>query len=92
MMLLGSIIIPASPWVWAAVLGLVTAVLLLFWLYRRSPELGAVHKIAFCLRLLGVLVLGFCLVEPLWSGKRAKSGANLFLVVADKDEVRIVHC
>ncbi len=83
MTLLGSIIIPASPWAWAAVLGLVTVVVLLFWSYRRSPELGAIHKIAFCLRLLGVLALGLCLVEPLWSGKRAKSGANLFLVVAD---------
>jgi len=69
-----------------AVTVLVAAVVLLFWSYRRSPELGAVHKIAFCLRLLGVLVLGLCLVEPLWSGKRAKSGANLFLVVADNSK------
>jgi len=38
---------------------------------------------AFALKLLAVGVLALCLVEPLWSGRRVKSGANLFLVVAD---------
>ncbi len=42
-----------------------------------------VHRIAFCLRLLGVLVLVLCLTEPLWNGRHVKSGENLFLVIAD---------
>jgi uncharacterized membrane protein len=83
MMLLGSITIPESPWVWLALPVLIATVILLVWSYRRSAEIGAVHKIAFCLRLLGVLVLLLCLLEPLWSGRRAKSGANLFVVIAD---------
>jgi len=83
MILLGSITIPVSPWVWPAVTVLATTVILLVWSYRRSPEIGATHKTAFCLRLLGVLVLLLCLMEPLWSGRRAKSGANLFVVIAD---------
>lgn len=82
-MLLGSVVIPSSPWIWPAVLVFVTIVVLLIWSYRRSPELGMIHGIAFFLRLLGVLVLALCLIEPLWSGRRAKTGANLFLVVAD---------
>ncbi|HUV65942.1 MAG TPA: glutamine amidotransferase [Sedimentisphaerales bacterium] len=80
---LGSIFIPSSPWDWPAVLVLVVALVVLLWSYRRSVELGAAHKIAFFLRLLGVLALALCLIEPLWSGKRVKSGANIFLVVAD---------
>jgi uncharacterized membrane protein len=80
---LGSIFIPAGPWGWPAVLVLVVALVFLFWSYRRSAELGAAHKVAFFLRLLGVLALALCLIEPQWSGKRAKSGANIFLVVAD---------
>ena len=48
-----------------------------------APEISAVQRIAFCLRLLGVLVLILCLMEPLWIGRRATSGANLFVVVAD---------
>ena len=83
MILLGSITIPESPWFWPAVPVLIVTVILLVWSYRRSAEIGAVHKIAFCLRLLGVLVLLLCLLEPLWSGRRAKSGANLFVVIAD---------
>lgn len=82
-MLLGSIVIPSSPWIWPAVLVFVLVVTLMVWSYRRSPELGVIHGMAFFLRLLGVLVLALCLIEPLWSGWRAKSGANLFLVVAD---------
>jgi uncharacterized membrane protein len=82
-MLLGSVVIPTSPWIWLAGLVFAAAGILLVWSYRRSPELGAIHGAAFFLRLLGVLVLALCLIEPLWSGRRAKSGANLFLVVAD---------
>jgi uncharacterized membrane protein len=82
-MVLGSIVIPPSSWIWLAGLVFVVAGILLVWSYRRSPELGAIHGIAFLLRLLGVLVLALCLTEPLWSGRRAKSGANLFLVAAD---------
>ncbi|MHC4435845.1 MAG: glutamine amidotransferase [Planctomycetota bacterium] len=82
-MLLGSIIVPVGPWVWLGVPVLAAAVVLLLWSYRRSPELGAVQRIAFCLRFLGVLALLVCLTEPLWSGRRVKSGENLFLVVAD---------
>ncbi|MGB2862542.1 MAG: glutamine amidotransferase [Sedimentisphaerales bacterium] len=91
MMLPGSIIVPASPWVWLAVPVLAAAVVLLLWSYRRSPEISVVHRIAFFLRLLGVLVLLLCLTEPLWSGRHVKSGANLFLVVADNSSGMNVH-
>jgi len=83
MTLPGTITIPVNPWLWLAVSVLTVTVALLFWSYRRSAELGTIHKTAFCLRLLGVLVLVLCLIELLWSGRRAKFGANLFLVVAD---------
>ncbi|MHC4424564.1 MAG: glutamine amidotransferase [Planctomycetota bacterium] len=83
MMLLGSIIVPASRWIWPAGALLAVAIVLLVWSYRRAPGISAVHRIAFCLKLVGVLTLVLCLTEPLWSGKRAKSGANLFVVIAD---------
>ncbi|TKJ36702.1 MAG: hypothetical protein CEE38_10370 [Planctomycetes bacterium B3_Pla] len=83
MMLLGSIFIPSNQWAWPAGAILAVAFLLLIWSYRRAPAISAAHGIAFCLKLLGVLALVLCLTEPLWSGKRAKSGANLFVVIAD---------
>jgi len=83
MIMPGTITIPVSPWLWLAVSVLIVTLALLFWSYRRSVELGPIHKTAFCLRFLGVLLLVLCLIELLWSGRRAKLGANLFLVVAD---------
>ena len=91
MMFPGSIIVPASPWVWLTVPVFAAAVVLLIWSYRRSPEIGTVHRIAFCLRLLGLLALLLCLTEPLWSGRQVKSGANLFLVIADNSSGMNVH-
>ena len=68
---------------WPAAVLLAVAFSLLLWSYRRAPRIGTAHRIAFCLKLAGVLLVALCLVEPLWSGRRAKSGANLFVVVAD---------
>ena len=82
-MLLGSVFIPSSPWGWPALLVLAATLVFMLWSYRRSAERSAAHKVAFFLRLIGVLALALCLIEPQWSGTRAKSGANIFLVVAD---------
>ncbi len=86
MTLLGAISIPMNGWVWPTGLLVAVVVVLLVWSYRRAPHLSAAHRIAFCLKLLGVLILALCLTEPLWSGRRAKSGANLFVVVADNSD------
>ena len=86
MIFLGSIFIPTSRWVWPAGALLAAVFLLLIWSYRRAPAKSTAHRIAFCLKLLAVLMLVLCLTEPLWSGKRAKSGANLFVVIADNSD------
>ncbi|MBN1363091.1 MAG: hypothetical protein JW993_21000 [Sedimentisphaerales bacterium] len=86
MTLLGAISIPWSGWVWPAGVLVLVVLALLVWSYRHAPGLGAAHTIAFCLKLLGVLILALCLIEPLWSGRRAKSGANLFVVAADNSD------
>ena len=83
MVLIGSIFIPTSGWIWAGGALSAAVFLLLVWSYRRAPGIGTAQRIAFCLKLLGVLILVLCLTEPLWSGRRAKAGANLFVVIAD---------
>ena len=83
MVFLGSIFIPTSSWIWVGGALSAAVFLLLLWSYRRAPGIGTAQRIAFCLKLLGVLILVLCLTEPLWSGRRAKSGANLFVVIAD---------
>lgn len=83
MRLLATVTIPQTVWVWPGAILALAATGLLVWTYRRSPRNDAVGRIAFVAKLLGVFVLTMCLIEPLWSGRRAKSGANLFVVIAD---------
>lgn len=83
MTLLATVTIPQTVWVWPAAILALAATGLLVWTYRRSPRNDPAGRIAFVAKLLGVFVLTMCLIEPLWSGRRAKSGANLFVVIAD---------
>ncbi len=70
-------------WLLAGVLGLSLA--LLAWAYRPAPN-RSVSIACFLLKTMALLALGFCLLEPLWSGQRAKPGANLFAIVADNSQ------
>jgi len=83
MMPMATVTIPTGPWVWPAGALLLAALALLAWSYRRASRAGPMPRIAFGLKLLGILALTLCLVEPLWRGRRAKTGANVFAVVAD---------
>jgi uncharacterized membrane protein len=91
MMLVGTITIPAGSWIWAAGVLLTTALVLLVRSYKRAPAGGTSLRIAFGLKLLGLLVLALCLLEPLWSGRRAKSGANILVAVADNSSGMNIH-
>ncbi|HNS21670.1 MAG TPA: glutamine amidotransferase [Sedimentisphaerales bacterium] len=83
MMHLATIAIPKGEWLWPAAALLAAALILLTWSYRRNPGAGAAQRIAFGLKLLGILAIALCLVEPIWSGQHATTGANVLAVVAD---------
>jgi uncharacterized membrane protein len=83
MNLLGSTIIPGGVWLWAAISITSILFLILLWVYWRAHKFIIGNKKAFALKLLGVIVLALFLTEPLQSGKRVKSGANMFVVLAD---------
>ena len=61
---------------------LAAAAVLLAWSYRSMPG-GRLRWACLALKLLGLAALAACLLEPLWTGQRARPGANLFAVVAD---------
>jgi len=79
----GSLFISGLDWIIPASAFFGLALLLLIWGYRSVPATSGVRAICFLLKLLGVLALAACLLEPLWTAKRAKPGANYFLVLAD---------
>lgn len=76
----------SRDWLIPGALFSAAVLLLLVWSYRSAPG-GAGHR-ALCLglKLLGVLALALCLLEPIWSRERARPGANFFAVLADNSQ------
>src|SRR6266851_5516635 len=72
-------------WLWFAVAVTGLALAALLWSYLAAPR-GGVRWICVGLKMLGFAALALCLLEPLWSGQRARPGANLFAVVADNSQ------
>ncbi len=84
-MTLASLTLSASGWLVPLLGALVVALVLLWWSYRTAPTPG-LRWACLLLKTVGLAALGFCLLEPLWTGQRARSGANLFAVVADNSQ------
>jgi uncharacterized membrane protein len=65
---------------------LAVAIILVVWTYLRAPTDKTLRAACALLKLLGISALAACLLEPLWTGQRARPGANYFAVVADNSE------
>ena len=85
-MVFGNIIFLRQEWLSAALLGLALAAALLFVAYRRQKGSRGVKQICFVLKLFGFGLLLLCLLEPSWSGTRAKPGANYLAILADNSQ------
>ncbi len=76
----------AKEWFWPALAAGLVSAALVWWSYRRSP-LPRLYRIwGAGLKVLGITALLLCLLEPVWTGERAKPGANLFAVIADNSQ------
>ena len=74
-------------WIWPAVATAAVGLLSIFWLNRQrlsSQLLGPL------LRTVAWLLLAACLVNPLWSSSRPRSGANVLAIVADNSRSHLV--
>ena len=59
--------------------------LLLWWAY--APVAGGwVRSVCAAAKLCAVVLLLFCLLEPMWTQQRVRPGANLFAMLADNSE------
>jgi uncharacterized membrane protein len=84
--MLASLIIAGRDWFLPVAVFLAVSLAAVAWSYRRDSAPGAVRLVCAALKLLGLLTLGAVLLEPLWSGERARPGANLFVVLADNSQ------
>src|SRR5438094_3638676 len=85
-MFLSTLFFSGRDWLLPAAGVVAIALVLLFWAYQRTPVNGGTRVCCVLLKLLGLLALAACLLEPLWSGQRARPGANFFAVVADNSQ------
>ncbi len=84
-MSLAALTLAGQSWIGPAVVALLVSGAIVLWSYGRAPA-SAHRGLGALLKLLGITALLFCLLEPLWSGQRARPGANLFAVAVDDSQ------
>ncbi len=84
---LAALIWGAAHWLAAAAALAAVLLALLGWSYsRRAGTSSGVRAVAASLKALAILLLAACLLEPLFSGQRARPGANQFVILADNSQ------
>ncbi|HCP13662.1 MAG TPA: hypothetical protein DIT89_15115 [Planctomycetaceae bacterium] len=84
---LATFVVGDRRWIWPAVATAVLGLLSILWLNRdrlTRQMLGPV------LRSVAWLLLAACLVNPLWSSSRPRSGANVLAIVTDNSRSQLV--
>jgi uncharacterized membrane protein len=77
-------------WLWPTAAFVVLALGVLIWSYRALAG-QPLRWVCLALKVVGLLALAFCLLEPLWLGQRARPGVNLFAVLADNSQGMQIH-
>lgn len=85
-MILAALTLAGQAWLFPAAMALAVAGLIVLWSYGRAHAAPGFRTLGAGLKMLGLAALLFCLLEPLWSGQRARPGANLFAIVADDSQ------
>ncbi len=86
-----TLILGSPAWLGPAAVAAVAAIAVLLWSYVRSPGSPVVRSLAAALKATGIFLILLCLIEPLFSGRRPRPGANLFVVIADDSQSMQIH-
>ncbi len=84
MTVLASLFFGGSRWLLPVVVGWCALLVALGWSYRTAPR--SIRAACFLLKALGLIALGLCLLEPMWTGQRARPGANIYAIIADNSQ------
>src|SRR5438477_2644713 len=85
-MFFATLFLSGRDWLVPTAVFLGIALLFLFWAYQRASVSSGVRLGCVLLKVMGILALAACLLEPLWSGQRARPGANSFVILADNSQ------
>jgi uncharacterized membrane protein len=84
--MLGNLLWGAPEWLWPAV-GIVCVIAAVAtWAYLHRLKRNAVHAVAFALKLLAIVLLAVCLLDPMRSGTKPRPQANLFPLLVDNSQ------
>jgi hypothetical protein len=86
-----TLVFGSPTWGLAALVFAGIGAIALAWGYWRAPTSPLVTGVCAALKAIGLAALALCLIEPLWSGTRARRGANIFAVVADNSRSMSIH-
>ncbi|MCE9603429.1 MAG: glutamine amidotransferase [Planctomycetia bacterium] len=81
--LLGALVWGARAWLLPAVAITTIALAVLAWGYLRLGGSRRLRFTAATLKAVGIALLAAILLDPLWSGTRARPGENILLILAD---------
>jgi uncharacterized membrane protein len=85
-MVFAALVIGDKDWMWPAIGVAFVGLSLLMWAYHNIKVASGASALAAILKGLGICLLAACLVNPLWSGTRARPGANLFAILVDQSQ------
>ena len=81
-----TIIWGAPNWLWPSLSIIAVLIAVLAWSYSKGPAQRGVRILAATLKVLAVLAISICLLEPLVSGTRPRPKANVFAVLIDNSQ------
>ena len=90
-MTLASLIFSGRDWLVPVVLLAALGGVSLVWGYSRAEADKGLRAACVLLKVLGFTALALCLLEPLWTGQRAKPGGNVLAIVADNSQGMQIH-
>lgn len=88
---LGSLVLSGRDWIIPVVALSGAGLAALAWGYARAEADRGLRAVCVMFKAIGFAALALCLLEPMWTGQRAKPGANLLAVVADNSQGMQIH-
>jgi uncharacterized membrane protein len=87
----GAIFLAGRDWLWPAVAIFVLALGFVGASYFRTSAPRGLRLACAMLKIIGLAALLACLLEPMWTGQRAKPGSNILAIVADNSLSMKLH-
>ena len=90
-MIFAALFLAGREWLLPAAFVFGLALLFVAWSYTRADAPHGTRLACAVLKILGLAALAACLLEPMWTGERARPGANIFAVIADNSQSMTLH-